>query len=243
MDFLVVRHDVLAPAGVVGERIAERGGVCVEVMPSAGEVLPETSTGFGAMVILGGLMSAGDDAGYPHYSALLGLIRNFDAADKPVMGICLGAQLIARAYGRRVYRMEKMERGFRPVRFTPDAASDPVLKGLGREQRLMQWHNDTFELPAEARLLMTGDECPNQAFRVGNRVYGFQFHPEATPGIIRSWVNGGAGACSGEDGASPRQAGRMGEDEEIEKQIALYYEDSARFARLVTDRWLELAGI
>src|SRR5262249_58625593 len=95
-----------------------------------GELLPRGPAGLDGMIILGGPMHAGDDAGYPAFPALLGLIRRFHAQGKPIFGICLGAQLIARAFGKTVYRFGGCEVGYLPVEITREGMTDPLLAGL-----------------------------------------------------------------------------------------------------------------
>jgi GMP synthase-like glutamine amidotransferase len=162
---LVVQSCAVTPAGIVGEVAQARGALLTTVFPHRGEPLPRSTAGFDGLIILGGPMHAGDDAGYPAFPALLALIRRFHAQGKPIFGICLGAQLIARAFGKTVYRFGGCEVGYLPVAITAEGANDPLLAGLAAEQRIMQRHEDSFDLPARAVLLMRNDICANQAFR------------------------------------------------------------------------------
>lgn len=141
--------------------------------------------GIDGLVLLGGSQSANDD------TADLQLeYRILEAAlDRhlPVLGICLGAQMIARSLGARVLRNPAPEIGWHPVEFLPAAQSDPLLQGLHRET-LFHWHAETFQLPADAVHLAQSEACPNQAFRYGSQVWGLQFHPEVTPAMIGDWI-------------------------------------------------------
>ena len=109
------------------------------------------------------------------------------ASGVPILGICLGAQLLARCLGARVYPMGHKEIGWYPVRFTEAAQDDAMFAGMPREEMMFHWHGETFHLPPGAEKLAESDLCPNQAFRCGAGLYGLQFHPEVTPEIIASW--------------------------------------------------------
>jgi GMP synthase-like glutamine amidotransferase len=231
MNILVVMHSALVPSGVIGECIIDRDEMYTVVMPHDGDPLPEGPQDFDGMVILGGPMSAADDTGYPAFQPLLRLIRDFDDEHKPVLGVCLGAQLIARAYNKPVFSLNEMELGFKPVRPTRDALYDPLLYDVREEQFMMQWHNDTFDMPDGAVLLMTGPDCPNQAYRIGSGVYSFQFHLEVTPDIIRAWARDpGFGVA---ERFSPILR-------DLDNQIAGHMKGSFLFARKVVNRWLDL---
>ena len=235
MNILVIMYSVVVPSGVVGECIIDRGGCYSTVMPHDGDALPPDSGKFDGMIILGGPMSAADDEKFPTHPPLLRLIRDFDDAGKPVLGICLGAQLIARAYGKRVFTLPDMELGFKPVRLTGAGRLDPLLWDAGEEPvHMMQWHSDSFDLPEGATLLMAGEDCRNQAYRVGDCVYGFQFHLEVTPDIIRAW------ARDPEFVVGERFAPVL---RDLDRQIAFHMKRSFSLARRVTNRWLDMAGM
>jgi GMP synthase-like glutamine amidotransferase len=137
-----------------------------------------------ALIFLGGPMSVNDDL--PYLRREMELIREAVARRQPVLGICLGAQLIARALGAKVFSNPHKEIGWFDVRFTPDAGSDPLFGGLSQET-VFHWHGETFDLPPGAELLASSDLCRNQAFRIKPNVYGLQFHLEVTPGIVADW--------------------------------------------------------
>ena len=145
---LVLQSCPVTPAGVVGEVAQARGAQLTTIFLHRGDPMPRSTAGFDGMIILGGPMHAGDDANYPAFPALLALIRRFHAQGKPIFGICLCAQLIARAFGKTVYRFGGCEVGYLPVSITAEGANDPLLAGLAREQRIMQMHEDSFDLPA-----------------------------------------------------------------------------------------------
>jgi GMP synthase (glutamine-hydrolysing) len=188
MKILVVQHDDEGPAGVVGERIDAHGGERITVLPHRGDELPASPAGFAAAVFLGGPMSVADDDTHPHDPHLFGLARAFHEARRPLLGICLGAQILARALGQRVYRNATTELGFCPVELTAEGRIDPLFAGLGPLLQPMQWHEDTFDLPEGAALLATGAACRNQAYRASATTYGVQFHPEVDRRIVEAWA-------------------------------------------------------
>lgn len=188
MHVLVIVNATDAPAGLVAERIAARGGRADQRFPHApGGALPPSADDHDGLVVLGGAQDAWDDARFPAFADELRLMRAFDAADKPVLGICLGAQLLARAWGAAVRRMEggAFERGLVRMRRT---APEPLMAGAGEAPLLASWHRDTFDLPEGASLFLSSEICPHQGFRVGAASWGFQCHVEATPEILGGWL-------------------------------------------------------
>ena len=231
MRVLAIQNDEIGPAGVVGEVIIARGGMVVPVMAVAGEAIPDRHHEFDGLLVLGGLMGANDDDQYPYITAALELIRDFGGAGKPVMGICLGAQMVARANGARVRVMDRREMGFAALHLTDHAAADPLLAGLAREHRILESHGDTFDLPDGSVLLMTGSQCPNQAFRLGVAVYGFQCHLEVRPEIVMGWAN-----------AASEELRRDYPEyfTTIEDQVAVHIDRAVAFAEHVSHRWCDL---
>jgi GMP synthase-like glutamine amidotransferase len=137
------------------------------------------------IVLMGGPMSANDDL--PYLRAEEALIRRAYAGHVPLVGICLGAQLIARALGARVYPNPVKEIGWGPVYFTGEAQADPLLRGIAQAESVLHWHGETFDLPPAAVWLAWTPECRHQAFRCGAHCYGFQFHLEVTPEMVSDW--------------------------------------------------------
>lgn len=152
-----------------------------------GEALPADAAGHDGLIILGGPQNALDDAGSPYFPALLELVRAFEAKDRSVLGICLGAQLLARAFGAENRLGAAKEFGWRAVALTEQGGEDPVTGALPRRFPAFQWHDDTFTLPEGARCLASNDAAPVQAFRVGRAAYGVQFHFEADRPLVRHW--------------------------------------------------------
>ena len=175
------------------------------------------------VIFMGGPMSVND--GLPYVDQELRFAAQAVADRKPVLGVCLGAQLVAKALGSHVYLNPAKEIGWFPLQFTEHAASDSLFHGFCQEETVFQWHGETFDLPAGARLLATSPACRNQAFRAGNAVYGLQFHLEVTPEMIAEWRD---------------QDSRCGNDCELTAPLDPHAQRQAEIARMVFDRWCEL---
>jgi GMP synthase-like glutamine amidotransferase len=143
------------------------------------------------LIVMGGPMAVYDVDEHAFLSMELAMIRTFIRIKKPVLGICLGAQMIAYALGAEVYRGEKSEIGWDKVDITPEGMNDPLLSTIAVNNEpyaeVFQWHGDTFDLPKDSVRLSSSPVYKNQAFRYKDNVYGLQFHVEVTPGIIREW--------------------------------------------------------
>ena len=133
------------------------------------------------LVILGGQMSVNDTREYPYFIREKEIIREMVARQKPVFGICLGAQMIASAFGERIFRSVQ-ERGWCRIYGNGPGSTFPFPRACP----VFQWHNETFNLPGQATLLLRGDRVTTQAFRIGSAV-GVQFHPEVTMQIVTRW--------------------------------------------------------
>ncbi len=140
----------------------------------------------GGVVILGGPMNVYEESRHPFLAAEKYFIRDLVSKNIPVLGICLGAQLIAASLGAKVRRASSAEIGWFDIRFEENAKSDPLLKDVAPETKVFQWHEDTFDLPAGATLLARNNDI-NQAFRYGDHVWGFQFHIEVDDQMIKEW--------------------------------------------------------
>jgi len=185
---LVVENFPATPPGVVGDALDEAGAVIDRRRADLGAPLPADATAHDGMVILGGGQSALDDADYPYLPALARLARVFGEAGKPVLGICLGAQIVARGHGAANILGRPIEFGWREVRTTGAGRADPVVSAIGAAAPLFHWHNDTFTLPPGAAHLAASDMTAIQAFRVGRAVYGLQFHFEADRRLVAEWT-------------------------------------------------------
>ncbi len=181
------------------------------------------------LIVLGGPISAYDDDRYPFLADELRLIERSLRADVPVLGICLGAQLLARTLGARVYAGSAKEIGFAPVTLTPEGRTG-CLGVLERSATpVLHWHGDTFDLPAGADRLAETDVTPNQAFGLGSRVLGLQFHVEADLACFERWLIGHTGELAAE------QIDINGLRAEARQHAALL----VRSGRSVMKKWLD----
>lgn len=152
-----------------------------------GDALPQDDSDYQALIVLGGEQNALADAQCPYFPDLLNLIRAFGDKDKAVLGICLGSQLVARAYGGENILDRPMEFGWHEVRLTEKGQSDPVLAAAGSAFPIFHWHRDTFSLPEGAIHIAVSDMTAHQAYRIGRAVYGTQFHFEADTKLVVDW--------------------------------------------------------
>ena len=185
---LVFQHVPYEPLGTLDPLIRERKHR-IKYVNFGREPLAEPSLqGYQALIILGGPMNIGEEALFPHLEVEKKLILQAIDEKIPVLGICLGAQLIASASGANVYSMANAEIGWYPLQATNQGHADPVFHAFGESEPVFQWHAYTFDLPGNATRLITAKDCPNQAFKIGSNVYGFQFHLEADLALIQRWL-------------------------------------------------------
>lgn len=140
------------------------------------------------LVVLGGPMNVDETKDFPNLKYEVKLIQEAIKKDIPVLGICLGSQLVAKALGAKVYPNKSKEIGWYNLYLTAEGKKDPVLSKLKKSEKIFQWHGDTFELPDGAVHLAQSSLCKNQAFRYGKKVYAFQFHMEVSQAVIERWL-------------------------------------------------------
>ncbi len=175
--------------------LAARGLACELVDLTRGAEVPDLPDDGSPLIVMGGPMGVSDlgDARWPFLAAEVTLLRHALAVDHPVLGICLGAQLLAHAAGAQVGPnlradgIRAYEVGWFPVRFAT-ASGEPTLRGLPDQESFLHWHGDAFALPPGAIHLASSVLTPCQAFRLGRRAFGVQFHPEVDAPTIAGWV-------------------------------------------------------
>lgn len=188
MRIAIIENTAITHHGQVGVALHEAGARVDLFKPFTGQPLPSDATAFDALVVFGGEQSALDDHSHPYLPALAQLMRRFTESEKAVLGICLGSQLLARAYGAQNLLGAAPEFGWCALRLTPDGQRDPVFAALPATFRSFQWHSDSFTLPEGAVHLAQSDVAAAQAFRIGRATYGTQFHFEANRAVVADWT-------------------------------------------------------
>ena len=216
---LVLRHEPFEHLGHFAPILEERG-VAYEYYDLGGL---EPQNRYDALIVMGGPMSANDDL--PALRKELTGIEKALHDGLPILGICLGAQLIAKALGARVYRNAVLEIGWEPVWLTDSGKSDPLFQGIGSAEVFFHWHGETFDLPNGADWLAYSEKCRNQVYRYGRRVYGIQFHPEITPEMIADWCD---------------QPANCGDVETLPGPIDPHLHDPKDAAQGILKGWLDL---
>jgi GMP synthase (glutamine-hydrolysing) len=183
-----IRNQPSAPLGIIEDVIRRADIPWHYVDMWSSDEMPHVSEMSG-LIVLGGEMNADDLDGYPFLRGVRDLIREAIDKEVPVLGVCLGAQILTRALGAEVRSAPRREIGFLPVKATAAGMDDPVLASFAPETKVFQFHEDTCELPQGAELLMEGEDVRVQAFRIGKTAYGVQFHFEVTPEIIAAWCD------------------------------------------------------
>lgn len=184
---LVVQNDPNVPVGSYGEQLDEAVVPWRLVRAFAGESFPETGE-LAAVIVLGGAMGVYDTLRFPFLQSVRTFMAACVRADLPLLGICLGGQLLADVCGAVVTSGQWGERGIHGVTLTAAGGQDLLFTGVPREFLSFQWHNDSFALPAGSVLLASSLACPHQAFRFGRHGYGLQFHPEVTTDVVAAWA-------------------------------------------------------
>lgn len=185
---LMLTHVECEGPGLWGDFLDE-SGVCTErVRLNDGDELPDADR-YDALLVLGGPMNVDDDDIHPWLPDERVYVRRAVNAGQPVIGLCLGSQLLARALGAEATKNPVKEIGWGLVTLTDVGRRDPLFDGCEPLLPVFQWHGDTFALPGGAELLATSTLCAHQAFRYGERVYGLQFHVEVTPPMVAEWLD------------------------------------------------------
>ncbi|HUL25130.1 MAG TPA: type 1 glutamine amidotransferase [Streptosporangiaceae bacterium] len=182
----VLQHIRCEPPGLFSGLLRDRGFVVETIELDEGDVLPDWRE-FGLVLAMGGPMGVYDEAAHPWLAAEKRWIAAAVRAGTPYLGVCLGAQLLAASLGAEVRTGDMPEVGVLPVEVTGPGRADPVFGGLGGRFPALQWHGDTFAIPAGAVHLGRSAAYPNQAFRFGAAAYAVQFHVEITDSMLADW--------------------------------------------------------
>jgi GMP synthase-like glutamine amidotransferase len=233
MRILSVLHPGGGHSGLLRESAAAARCELVEWTPGDGAAVPGPLGEFDGIAVFGGGMNVTDQERLPWLTGEIELLREALAAGTPLLGVCLGAQLITAAAGGEVFRVDDPEIGWLEVERDPAGDADPVIGALPTRFTAYQWHSYACRLPAGAVQLASSPVCP-QAFVVGDSAWGVQFHPEVTPDVLAEWIG---------DYDSDPDAVRLGFDPgaalaEVPRRIGRWNE----IGRALFDAWLAAAG-
>lgn len=185
---LVLLHTITEEPGSISDFLSHQRAHVTTAHLYAGDPLPSDPCAFDFIIAMGGTMNVYETDAFPFLRDEPTFLRAAMDAHIPVLGVCLGAQLIARACGKPVVKSPQPEIGWFPIRFTPAAADEPALNGLPSQLTVLQWHEDMAILPDGATLLASSPACPHQAFRIGSAL-ALQFHVEMTHDLLNKWTN------------------------------------------------------
>lgn len=226
---IVLRHVPYEGPGLI-EDMLEGRGLPYRIIDVLEEGVPLGTAGFTGVVSMGGPMSV--NSGTEEIEREKVLLREAMDRDIPILGVCLGAQLIASALGARIYAGDHPEVGWGEVILTQSGIADPLMAGVGRVLPVLHWHGETFDLPEGAVSLAYSESFENQAFRAGSNTYGLQFHLEVDEEMVREWI----------DRDREQEAGIVSEPNAILDGVSLHL-DQVRFTgALVIGRFLDLVA-
>ena len=183
---IILRHVPYEGPGLIEEMLEGRG-LPYKIMDVFEEGVPLAAAGFTGIVSMGGPMSVNDATEEIKREKIL-LLEAMER-DIPILGVCLGAQIIASALGARVYAGDHPEVEWGEVTLTESGLADPLMTGVDQVIPVLHWHGEIFDLPEGAVNLAYSDKFENQAFRVGSKTYGLQFHLEVDEEMVREWVD------------------------------------------------------
>jgi GMP synthase (glutamine-hydrolysing) len=184
----VLQHHPAENLGLIADALEEAALAWQYVRVFDGHPIPKDMKGAGGLVVMGGPEAVYHLDRYPYLRDEIALIENALKENRPILGVCLGSQLLAAALGATVRRGESKEIGWHRVRLSDTAMNDRLMRGSPPEFIAAHWHGDVFDLPSGAVALASSDKTPLQAFRHGDKAYGLLFHAEMTAGILAALV-------------------------------------------------------
>lgn len=207
MSVLIFKNTRTEGPGTIGDFLKAKN-ILHRVVELENEDIPDAE-GFDTLIMLGGPMSANDTSVFPYIKKEEELVRKFAEKNKKILGICLGAQIMAKAFGAKVYKGTKPEIGWLDIELTETGIRDCSMKKLAihpkagdfwKQFKVFHWHGETFDIPDKAQRLAKSALYPNQAFRLGTNAYAFQFHIEVAKDMVYDWFStAGGSACAGKN--------------------------------------------
>jgi GMP synthase-like glutamine amidotransferase len=232
---LVVQPVAIVKPGLIKDELDSAGWqLDIRLMEEPGSDLPGDLAGFNALIILGGPMNVYEEDAFPYLKQVDRLIKEAVRKSLPVLGACLGGQLIAKALGAPVTHSPVQEIGWYRMKLTAAGVRSPFFSDLPGDFPVFQWHGDTFALPGSASHLAATGDCANQAFSVEPCTLAVQFHLEITPGIIHDWFRTWAEDI--EEFHGP------GGKEKLEAETASIWKGYNPIASRILRNWIELAS-
>jgi GMP synthase (glutamine-hydrolysing) len=227
---LVLQHAASETPGTIEDALKSAGLAFDYVRAFEGQQVPLSAAAWSALIVMGGPMGVYETRRYPFLLQETKLIESFLRAQLPVLGVCLGSQLIAASLGANVRKGSRKEIGWHPIELSEKAGNDPLWSGQPSRFVGYHWHGDIFDLPAGAVSLASSHITPVQAYRYGDRAYGLLFHMEVTENQIRGMLN--------EFAAEIQQEGLSAV--EILKQSESFLPPLQKIGATVFSRWAEL---
>jgi GMP synthase-like glutamine amidotransferase len=186
LSVLVFQHEPDDGPGYLSDALIRHNATLDIVRLDQNGVVTDPSS-YDMLLVMGGAMNVYQEDKYPWLIEETQAIRQAVQAGKAVLGVCLGGQLLAKALGAQVHLGAATEIGLIPITLTEAGKSDPLFEGLSQVEAV-EWHDDTFDIPAGAVALARSEGCAHQAFRFGQHAYGLQFHPEVSPQMLSEWI-------------------------------------------------------
>jgi GMP synthase (glutamine-hydrolysing) len=227
---LVLQHAASEGLGTIEDALRASGYEFKYLRTFAGDSIPSNPDGAPALVIMGGPMGVYEYGQYPFLRQEMKLIESFLKAGKPILGICLGSQLLAAALGAEVKKGPRKEIGWYGIQLSKNAANDPLWRGQPDFFTAYHWHGDIFELPKAAMPLASSDLTALQAFRYGASAYGLLFHMEVTSDQVQNMLSEFAGEIKEEKLNGP----------EILHQSTAFLPPMREIGNVVFSRWTKL---
>jgi GMP synthase (glutamine-hydrolysing) len=184
----VIQHHPVENLGGIADALEGAALAWQYVRAFEGQPIPKDMKGAGGLILMGGPQGVYEAEQHPFLNDEMRLIESALKDGRPVLGVCLGSQLLAAALGAKVYKGTRREIGWHPVRLSADARDDSLLKGVPEQFTAFHWHGDIFDLPRDSVALASSEITPIQAFRHGDRAYGFLFHLEVTAASVHAMV-------------------------------------------------------
>ncbi|RLL50022.1 type 1 glutamine amidotransferase [Mariprofundus sp. EBB-1] len=229
MNFLIIEHLIIEPAAIIADVIRQHGHHCTTIALEQAAPLPSNASDYDGIIVMGGPQSAND-----HDTLMqdeLSWVKTTLNANIPMLGICLGAQIMAKAVGADITPSPVRELGWFPIYPCQESANDALFNTMTDGFMVFQWHGETFSFTESMTQVATHPQVPAQAFRLNRAQYGLQFHVEVDESIIEQWIAYGE--------SERRHLGETG-IKHLHQQTQCHLTQMQRFCRQMVDAWLTL---